>query len=203
MPNWVKNIVTFYGDEKRIEELREFTRNGDREFDFNKLAPMPEELKLSEGSESDRAIEIYMSEDQEAAKIFYMDKYKIDEDEYLRLYNLGEKYVDNKMKYGHRSWYGWCCEHWGTKWNSAEPEWTDANRLEFLTAWSAPEPIFAKLAEKFPDITFMVAFADEDIGQNCGELHYHNGVLWGVNLDPDNSYEFAKNLWGYKDEDEE
>jgi hypothetical protein len=203
MPNWVKNVVTFYGDEKRIEEVREFTRNGDREFDFNTLAPMPEELKLVEGSESDKAIEIFMDNDPTTAKISYMYKYKIDEDEYLRLYNLGEKYVSNKMKYGHRSWYGWCCEHWGTKWNSAEPEWTDANRIEFLTAWSAPEPIFAKLAEKFPDVTFMVAFADEDIGQNCGELHYKDGKLWGVNLDPDNSYEFAKNLWGYEDEDEE
>ena len=30
---------------------------------------------------------------------------------------LGKKYLDNQFSYGAPTWYHWCIENWGTKWN--------------------------------------------------------------------------------------
>ncbi len=44
-----------------------------------------------------------------------------------------------------------------------------------MTAYNAPHPIFAKLAERYPDITIRHEWVDEDIGSNCGRYTYENG----------------------------
>jgi hypothetical protein len=44
MPNWIRNIVEFSGDEKVIAKMREEIRSEDRVIDFNKIAPIPKEL---------------------------------------------------------------------------------------------------------------------------------------------------------------
>ena len=45
MPNHVTNNVTFTGSEERVNELLSFVKGEDREFDFNKIAPIPKELE--------------------------------------------------------------------------------------------------------------------------------------------------------------
>lgn len=46
MPNHVLNVVEFYCDEEKAAEIRRFMQNDaeEREFDFNKLIPMPEHI---------------------------------------------------------------------------------------------------------------------------------------------------------------
>lgn len=66
---------------------------------------------------------------------------------------------------GHRDWYSWNIENWGTKWNAYS--YAERSRepgrfvFKFETAWSFPEPIFEKLAELFPALTFAVESIDE------------------------------------------
>ena len=71
---------------------------------------------------------------------------------------------------GHDSWYTWCIQHWGTKWNACRAH-IDSTGLEagsieiaFETAWSAPLPIFYKMREMFPHLSFTCQWRDEDDG---------------------------------------
>ena len=80
----------------------------------------------------------------------------------------------NKPKDGFNSGgYEWCCENWGTKWNACIDEGVDWDVdgdyaiIHFNTAWAPPEPIIAKLREKFPDANFN-GFYREDGMQICG-----------------------------------
>ena len=110
--------------------------------------------------------------------------------------DLGNK---ERETYGSDNWYDWSIDNWGTKWNACYSD-VSGNTLDFETAWSAPHPVIAKLAELFPDVRFVHEFADEDIGNNCGVFTYENGKL----VDEDYRYgdiEFACELWGDDPED--
>lgn len=98
----------------------------------------------------------------------------------------GRIVLNNILNYGHTGWYTWRCDHWGTK-------WTDDNvvvdrsgqtghgqesqaTVYCQTAWDCPAPIVYALSEKYPELTFMLAYADEDIGSNCGFFSLKRGV---------------------------
>lgn len=95
---------------------------------------------------------------------------------------------------GDENWYEWSCHHWGTKWNACDA-WMNGKTFHFDTAWSAPEPVIAELAKKFPNAKFTHKFADEDIGHNCGVYVYKNGVLESFD-DREGNDAFAKRMWG-------
>jgi hypothetical protein len=45
MPNWVTNIVELKGNAEQVASILEFVKSDEREFDFNKIAPIPKELQ--------------------------------------------------------------------------------------------------------------------------------------------------------------
>ena len=162
MPNHVRNIVKM----NEITTLPIFT---DREgsdlqtvpaFDFNKIIPMPECLSIESSSISALAVEVAIRRAASANKHYFGPRivpgmadfeYKMrlnqcgkTEEE---LCKLGAKYLHNMIFYGAISWYEWCIEHWGTKWNSYENVQVDSNTIMFETAWNAPEPVIAQLAK--------------------------------------------------------
>lgn len=93
---------------------------------------------------------------------------------------LGKLWILNKIRYGHGTWYSWCCENWGTKWNSMPVHETPFDYesfmqdnqavYTFLTAWNMPEGIFNHLKQLFllKELEVYWEYADEDIGNNCG-----------------------------------
>lgn len=202
MPNWVMNVIKFDCSEERLNDIRKAIGNYEEDgsaIDFNKLIPMPESLNVSEGGRSDRAEKCYKAYLMDSEQVV-KEKYKLSDEEFEELKKDGEIYASNREKYGHRSWYGWAIENWGTKWNATEALWAGDNTLSFQTAWSCPEPIFNKLAKMFPDVGFTVRYADEGMSYNCGTLEYSNGELYSENLEPDASYDFALDVWGYDEE---
>ena len=44
MPNIVRNSLFAYGDKERLQELRERIKGTDRDIDFNKIIPMPDNI---------------------------------------------------------------------------------------------------------------------------------------------------------------
>ena len=73
-------------------------------------------------------------------------------------------YHDNMQRHGHGDWYGWCNEHWGTKWNAEEVRVRiepDCLHLSFLTANTFPKPIAKALSLAFPGIGFHIRCVDE------------------------------------------
>jgi hypothetical protein len=92
----------------------------------------------------------------------------------------------------------YCCDYWGTKWNAYQLCFKDYNNFNFQTAWNTPKPIFKKLSQMEPGLTFIIKYADEDLGDNCGSYVYLNGDLIEEHNFPMyslSSREFAIDLW--------
>lgn len=227
MPNWVQNEIIFENasDEKvaaLIRELKLATESEGQAFDFNKIIPMPDSLNIEPGTHQDYAIAYYATDrlmkpveqtnlaelisnhfnadwaKEVVSRLKEMIKSgaKMDWD---KLYTDGKQYIFNRENYGCYDWYHWCCRYWGTKWNACEAEWSlDDGMLVFQTAWSAPFPIIEALAQKYPDLEFTHRWADEDIGNNCGQMWYSDGC--GSDLVVEDERAFALDVWGYPED---
>lgn len=93
------------------------------------------------------------------------------------LYQKGRRYVENYNKYGHVTWYTWCVEYWGSKWNAYNTNEINEDMIEFKTAYNYPAPVISKLSKIYPDITIEHYWKDEDMGVNSGYRIYHNGEI--------------------------
>jgi hypothetical protein len=158
MPNWITNRLTINtdGDDSMIEKILSEVRSEDSIFDFNKIVPMPEELRNTTAP----------------ARIVSDEEYAKDSSK-----GITQAMSDELIsKYGCNNWYDWAYQHWGTKWNSDEVNIYD-NQIEFNTAWNCSEPIFIKLSEMFPNVNFEVEFADEDFGYNVGKFKLFEGII--------------------------
>ena len=82
-----------------------------------------------------------------------------------------------KKEHGTLGSYDWCCENWGTKWNSVHHVETGNDDYDdelyvwfgFNTAWSPPTPIAHFLKYKFEGIKFRWFYRDET-DMFCGYL---------------------------------
>ena len=190
MPNWVKNKIYFECDEAEVQKVKDFMSSPDKAFDFNRLIPMPEELNLESGSKETLAIDCAKAarEGQTSCEAFRKRRYGTES--FQELVDLGEKYLSNKEKYGFTTWYGWCSEKWGCKWNADDAVW-DGRMVEFNTPWSFPEPIAYALATQFR-LPFRWEFADEDLGNNCGIADFDCDSM---SVDYNDDFEFACDVW--------
>lgn len=127
------------------------------------------------------------------------------DNEFFSFAAYGKIYFYNRTEYGCFSWYDWCTDNWGTKWNaecgSIEeiedlPDGNGTLSFSFQTAWSMPLPIFQKLSVMFPAVLFHVFYADEDIGSNCGVLIIGTGQNSNMTeMDMNDSDAFAEAVW--------
>lgn len=225
MQNHVKNIVKMEGITKLPLFKTEYDEYEKRDvvcFDFNKIIPMPESLNVESGSMETVAIEAVnrkLSQRRYDFQQAYSRPQMSDEDYQQRLKNygkteeelleLGLQYIANKVRYGATSWYDWCCDNWGTKWNAYSNEQEDEDTIIFETAWSNPEPVMLKLSEMYPEATIEHWWADEDMGSNDGYRVYRGGeIVEGDYHDScsNEAYETYIKCWGesqclYQDED--
>lgn len=112
------------------------------------------------------------------------------------LEDLGNMYIHNILTYGCDTWYDWCCEHWGTKWNACEP-CVGKNYISFQTAWSVPDAIleaFAYICDEH-NVTFEGEYADEDRGNNSGHISSEYGITEYEN-NSQQALETYVELWG-------
>lgn len=190
MPNYIQNkLVVKNESSEMIDKFIDFVSSEESDFDFNKIVPMPEEIKNTEESTKVSAALYYYlwrnGKEQEIYKIYtfpytnndYSNKSKSELDE---MYALGERYYNIYQKYGVISWYYWCLNNWGTKWNAS---YVSINTLSngviiyFQTAWSGVPELIKKLSEMFPELDIEYKYADEDFCYNCGYGFTNNGVF--------------------------
>lgn len=181
MPNWVTNKLTIQGTEKQVKEVlaaiagdvqADYTKEC---IDFNKIIPMPEDLRIEAGSRGMTGVEYIKGESlfRTRDEIYALwDSMKESEKEQCLL--LGAKYIANTIRYDTPSWYEWRIEHWGTKWNACEAR-LDGNDVWFDTAWSTSQPVIETLSKKFPKVVLNVEYADENLGDNVGIYAYKAG----------------------------
>lgn len=70
--------------------------------------------------------------------------------------NLG---AAEEAKYpGDKNWYGWACDHWGTKWpnyDTCPVETTPRSiKVQFFTAWGPPDKWLEAVSKLFPNLKF-------------------------------------------------
>lgn len=78
---------------------------------------------------------------------------------------------------GHYSWYSWRLENWGTKWGAYDCNQISERCWQFNTAWSAPVELFVKFSERQPEHEIRLMWADEDSGNNCGDVTFKGGEI--------------------------
>jgi len=166
MPNWCQNEVRVYAEDRgKAEAFVNFVRdtNTDNYFSFNKIVPMPDELK---GTSSPASI---VSQDE-------YNSFKLSKDD--KLFGVGRPITQEmsdkfSKEYGYDNWYDWAIRNWGTKWDTdcEEVNIDDWGGVEynFDTAWGPPEEIYRRLIELFPDIEISW-FYREDGNQIAGWL---------------------------------
>lgn len=153
-------------------------------FDFNKIVPIDEEFKNFEphdGIITSAKNAMGIAADSSSPLLFSLEKSnreracfspvdKKDIDDIIKAIKLFKKT-------GYFYWYEAQRAAWGTKWN-AYNGYLSENVITFETAWNHPRPIYIALSEKFPDATFKIEYADEDLGHNCGIFFIKNGEIF-------------------------
>lgn len=137
MPNHCHNDLWISGRPEDIAKLLAHigADKENPEFDFNTVIPYPEKFALMD---ADATVMCNTQNGREA----YKTKWGTDRDGY----NSGG--------------YNWCCDAWGTKWNSYEVTRRDYAGvcLTFQTAWCHPRPVIIALAKLFPTLTLSLEF---------------------------------------------
>jgi hypothetical protein len=166
MPNWCYNDMSVHGDRAELVRLTEAIARkvknwNDEEVDGHDLTvlfPVPEELQIQD---------VFFRSDS-------------DDPEYQELLR---KYEANEAKYGHRTWYGWSIENWGTKWSPDTQYWeiNDHNgessiNANYNTAWSPASGLIREVSRQFPTLLFSVTSDEEGGSFVCCEA-YKNGEL--------------------------
>lgn len=109
--------------------------------------------------------------------------------------NIGPK---EEQLYGKNTWYWWCVEHWGTKWNAFEGHVEpDDKSIIFNTAWAFAKNVVAKLAELTHQETEAM-YADENLGNNTGRfVFFSDGTVSGEPFvdDSDEAWDVVHELY--------
>lgn len=145
--------------------------------DFKKIVEMPESLNVDSTSLGDMGLAI-LTGVAERYISFEETKKRFDEmseEDQEKCLELGKIYKSNLEKYGHTTWYDWCRERWGTKWNAYSCEKVDENTFLFETAWSGVPHLIQQMSDKFPAVKIEYRYSDEDFGYNCGSFVFEAG----------------------------
>lgn len=224
MPNYVKNILEVEGHEKHVNSFLNSVKSEDSGFDFQKIIPMPMELK---GTRSPSSIVSQREYDKWEKQQDYADP-----NDPFRAGRPLTKTMQKELieKCGFDNWYDWCCTHWGTKWGSLDVEVSDPTPVKkpfdldyirvtiiFDTAWSSGQQVISYVANNFPTLSFHHYYADEDCGYNVGEYWYDKGFKTEEHIPKGGSneamdlyfrcwnedregWEFVDGEWQYEDE---
>lgn len=222
MPNNITNQITFGSDSAAQSAFQQMLRDMRAEgrpvgsLDFNKLLPMPKELDIEAGSKTRSGLKLVKeyydtlvaleTQNPSTTPADYAKKIQQCENMYRKkrahdpeAWSLGEQACQNIQRYGCPTWYEWCIQNWGTKWNAYQcrPLQKDSDTMVFYTAWSSVPKIVALLSGKYPDQKVTYRWADEDIGYNVGELTMKGGEVIDTNV-PENgsreAYEMAAEI---------
>lgn len=149
MPNWHTNAIAMHKDNISL------FLDEDRNLSFNKICPMPPSLNVPSGSIEYDAIaatrfdkeEDFLKNYPHASRIhFPMNTYgqlPFPINSFIDLQKLGQMYLTNMQKYGASTWYDWCINNWGCKWDASRTEvydFDDISVITFQTPWAPPNP---------------------------------------------------------------
>lgn len=159
MPNWCSNsMVVRHSDPKQLTRFRTAFEAGSL---LNEFVPCPKEL-------TDTVAGSFGDEEKQA--------------------ELETRQAENLKKFGYPTWYEFCVNEWGTKWDVGGTEHIVESiddgvpgfRVYFDSAWSPPVAFYDRLSEQGFSISATyyepgVGFVGEystDGGNDCYEFEY-------------------------------
>jgi hypothetical protein len=153
MPNWCSNKFSVTGEPEQLAVFLQALE--DRVFSFQKLVPMPEDLRniSTGGCQINGVMHHQWLETPDGPKALT--------EEFKR---------DLLEKHGCLDWYSWSCANWGTKWDVREGVKLHGSLKDgelychFDTAWSPPTEFLNTLSKKYPELTFTLYYAEGGVG---------------------------------------
>ena len=205
MPNWVANSV-------RCDNLEVLGKLRD----FNRIIPMPLALEKTESGSNSSHYEKLVAAGLSFRDIIRPENappsfLRFGQDDYGDTYNIcrpmplaawlphARRYHLCRSLYGYATWYDWCVDNWGAKWNSHQFRLESDGSCTFETAWAHPVSLINALSRQHPQLAFEVCYADEDLGTNAGRYSIKNGEWFDFGWVHDGSreaFELAFSFWG-------
>lgn len=144
MPNWVNNRITVSGSPSEVERFEDTARKqpniwSDEIYEAN--CEMGDVLSFAN----------FIAPPQEA----------VDSGEYWGTHGFVKGEAVGRTD---NNWYEFNTREWDTKWDAGEVSRVEISggvEYGFQTAWSPPEPVFEKMTEMFPKLTFDVWWEEE------------------------------------------
>jgi hypothetical protein len=177
MPNWCDNQLEVVGDRDELQRFVDATKNNNEEgsHGLNHLFPIPEQLVETTSG--------WFSDPDEQAK-------------------QTAKEEANVAKFGHKDWYDWALENWGSKWGASNFQWTsfdyeldeesvlhgapssvlkvkDTDKYigaNFQSAWGPCDGLIKTISTQFPTLIFSVVSTEESDAFACYSI-FRNGEL--------------------------
>lgn len=156
MPNWCENRMVVSGPEKAVAAFLEAAKKTHpdgtvAQLSLDALVPMPKALAGPEFPFGKTPEEIEAWRQETAARE-----------------------AENQKTYGHKDWYSWRVQHWGTKWDvdaSAEFEILPARKsdhtraeIRFDTAWAPPTDALKTAAPSHPEVRIKLTYEEPGCG---------------------------------------
>lgn len=207
LPNHITNQITFGTEPAALKAFQKMLRDVQMEgqplgsFDFNKLLPMPKELNIESSSRTAQGLELVREYQNTLdslrrrkpflSPVYYAEILQKHEELHRKkrqdnpeIWALGEKAYSNLQRFGSSTWYEWCQQNWGTKWNAYQPcpLRENSDTMVFYTAWNSIPRLIEILSERYPEQTVSYRWADEDIGHNVGEFSMKAGKIIDINI---------------------
>ena len=187
MPNWCQNVIyVSHEDENKMMALKDAILNGEM---FDHIKPMPDALKgiISGATTIDGETHRLWRKDEDGNAVAIPQA------------ELDQLRVD----YGTASWYDWCCDNWGTKWDICQPWDTDdiyhaddgtgTYVFKFDTAWSPPIPVYDAMIEQgFNLVAHYAEYGCGFHGEYSKDGHYyHDDMKFKDQIDEHLQSEYA------------
>lgn len=186
MPNWINNTVLADGTPASLDKLEKIIRNvenGSARL-FEQVDPCPKEL----AEEKCDGLAMAIEEDRpDLVEVLESILWKPDDDhEIAETARRALAIARNKKKYGHASWYGWNCDHWGVKWDadndsvSLDGRCGNSLSFSFSSPWDTPAKGLQTLADA-TGCSLNVEWYDAD---DCEEDDEGNPVTLSYSITP-------------------
>lgn len=172
MANYCHSSIDLHGPAEQIQQLIDAITVAPDEYDITIIQPVPEPL-LEIDSEFMDSPEPHQNWD------VMLDKGQISRERYDFLcdrqrkeYAIAQK---NLAEYGHKTWYSWTKQHWGTKWvRTDEISHKTGDEIAFIqtvSAWSPPTKLAQYINEAYPDIDVTITYREEGAGFAGGAIY--------------------------------
>lgn len=191
MPNWCQNNLEIQGNAEDIAAIAALCGCHEGRFDFNAIVPMPAALQITCGSATDHGLEVLygnwkhvlerlrprlldrLGSELPATREVLIEVLESNVEQFPDVsLKDGRQAKANLEAWGHKTWYSWRLEHWGTKW-ALDPEEIDVDVADtaicvsFDTAWAPPVPVMRALCRRFPRVQLTMQYREEGVGF-CG-----------------------------------